>query len=58
MRCVIETREGFINVAADRLEIDQDRELLIAYDGKSIAAVCDLSVIMTAHISEKRCDNG
>lgn len=45
--------EKFINIHADRLEEDVDNNLLIAYDGKSIVACVDKSVILTAYISEK-----
>ena len=41
---------SYINVAADRMEKEED--MLYVYDGANLVAVVDVSVILSAHISE------
>lgn len=51
-RCNIVLNGGsYINVAADRMEMEEN--MLYVYDGNNLAAVVDISVILSAHISEK-----
>jgi len=51
-RCNIVLNGGsYINVAADRMEKEED--MLYVYDGNSLVATADISVILSAHISEK-----
>lgn len=51
-RCNIVLNGGsYINVAADRMEMEEN--MLYVYDGNNLAAVVDIAVILSAHISEK-----
>ena len=51
-RCNIVLNGGsYINVAADRMEMEEN--MLYVYDGNNLAAVVDIDVILSAHISEK-----
>ena len=51
-RCNIVLNGGsYINVAADRMEKEED--MLYVYDGNSLMAAVDVSVILSAHICEK-----
>lgn len=51
-RCNIVLNGGsYINVAADRME--KEENMLYVWDENSLAAVVDISVILSAHISEK-----
>ncbi len=43
-----------IHTTADRLEIDKDNNVLLAYNGEKLVAVVDLSTVMYAHITERR----
>lgn len=47
---IVLTGEKYINVAADRLEVSEN--MLYAYNGDSLVALADISIIMEAHISE------
>ena len=51
-RCNIVLNGGsYINVAADRMAMEDN--VLYVYDGNSLVAVADISVVLSAHISEK-----
>ena len=51
-RCNIVINGGsYINVAADRME--KEDCMLYVYDGDNLVAAADVSVILSAHISEK-----
>lgn len=51
-RCNIVLNGGsYINVAADRMAMEDN--MLYVYDGNSLVAVVDISVVLSAHISEK-----
>ena len=51
-RCNIVLNGGsYINVAADRMAMED--HMLYVYDGNSLVAVADISVVLSAHISEK-----
>ena len=54
-RAVIEFREGFTNIPADRMELKEigGDTFLCVYAGDVLAGVFDLSCVMKAHISEK-----
>lgn len=46
--------DGFVNISADRIE--KDDNFLIAYNGERLVGVFDLGTVMTAYLSEKRCE--
>lgn len=41
----------YINIAADRMELNDS--FILAYQGNSLVAVLDFSVVLSAHIGEK-----
>ena len=43
-----------IHTNADRLEVDRDNNMLLAFNGDSLVAVVDLSAVMFAHIAERK----
>ena len=43
-----------IHTVADRMEIDKDNNVLLAYNGEKLVAVVDLSTVMYAHIAERK----
>lgn len=42
-----------INIPADRMELDRERNCIIVYRGNDIVALADTAAIVTAHISER-----
>lgn len=45
--------EDHINIPADRMELDRERNCLIVYRGHDMVALVDTASIITAHISER-----
>ena len=43
-----------INTVADRLEVDNDNNMILAYSENKLVAVMDISTIMYAHITERK----
>lgn len=43
-----------INILADRMELDLERNCLIVYRGNDMVALVDISAVVTAHVSERR----
>lgn len=43
---------GYIHVPADRMELKDD--MIYVYSGEKLAAAVDVSVVLFAHVSEKR----
>lgn len=43
-----------IHTVADRLEVDKENNMLLAYNGNSLVAVMDISTVMYAHIITER----
>lgn len=50
--------DKYINIRADRMVEDEDNNLIKVYDGESIVACVDMSIILSAHISEQGGDIG
>ena len=51
-RCnIVLTGNGYINVAADRMKVED--HVLYVYNRDQLVAMADVSIIMQAHISEK-----
>lgn len=48
------TENRTIHTDADRLELDRDNNMLLAYNGDSLVAVVDMSTVMFAHIAERK----
>lgn len=47
---IILQQDKYINVPVDRMEVSEN--LLYVYNGKELTALVDVSVILSAHISE------
>ena len=43
---------SFINVVADRMELKEN--MIYVYDGPELVAIADISVILSARISDER----
>lgn len=43
-----------MHTVADRLEVDKDNNMLLAYNGDNLVAVVDLSTVMFAHLTERK----
>lgn len=41
-----------INIAADRMELNQDGTGILVYNGQALVGFVDLSAVVTAHLSE------
>lgn len=48
--------DGFVNVAATRMEVKDN--MLYVWNGDDLVALLDVSVILSAHISEKGDSHG
>lgn len=48
---IVLPQDKYINVPADRMEVKEN--LLFVYNGKDLTAIVDVSLILTAHISER-----
>lgn len=53
-RCVAELAEGYVNIKADRLELNRDENMIYAWNGADLAGAFDISAIMKIYISEKK----
>lgn len=45
--------ESYINIPADRMVFNQETNLVMVYNGQALVACVDVSVVITAHISDK-----
>ena len=45
--------ESYINIPADRMVFNQDRNMVMVYNGQAFVACVDVSAVITAHISEE-----
>lgn len=45
--------ESYINIPADRMVFNQDTNLVMVYNGQALVACVDVSVVITAHTSDK-----
>lgn len=43
-----------INIPADRMKLDRERNCLIVYSGNDMVALVDIASIIAANISERR----
>ena len=46
--------DSFINLEADVMRLDDERNCLLVIKGTDLVAVVDLAVVLTAHISEEK----
>ena len=46
--------DSFINVEADVMRLDDERNCLLVIKGTDLVAVVDLAVVLTAHMSEEK----
>ena len=53
-RCVAELTEGYVNIGADRLELDREWNMIYAWNGDELSGAFDISAIMKIYISEKQ----
>ena len=45
--------ESYINIPADHMTFNTDTNLVMVYNGQALVACVDVSVVITAHISDK-----
>ena len=45
--------ESYINIPADRMVFSKDTNMVMVYNGQAFVACVDVSVVITAHISDK-----
>lgn len=57
-RCVAELTEGYVNIHADRLELNREDSMIYAWNGAELAGAFDLSVVLKIYISEKHLKGG
>ena len=53
-RCVAELTEGYVNIGADRLELDREWNMIYAWNGDELAGAFDVSAVLKIYISEKQ----
>lgn len=53
-RCVAELADGYVNIRADRLELNRDVNMIYAWNGAELAGAFDISAVMKIYISEKQ----
>lgn len=53
-RCVAELAEGYVNIKADRLELNREDSMIYAWNGAELAGAFDISAVMKIYISEKQ----
>ena len=55
MKRFIATLNGgsFINIPADHMTFNTDTNLVMVHNGQALVACVDVSVVITAHISDK-----
>lgn len=46
--------DSFINLEADVMRLDDERNCLLVIKGTDLVAVVDLAVVLTAHMSEEK----
>ena len=52
--CVAELRDGYVNICADRLELNRDENMIYAWNGSELAGAFDVSAILKIYISVKK----
>lgn len=53
-RCVAEMADGYVNIKADRLELNREDSMIYAWNGSEFAGAFDVSAVIKIYISEKR----
>ena len=53
-RCVAELTEGYVNIYADRLELNREDSMIYAWNGTELAGAFDVSAVIKIYISEKQ----
>lgn len=53
-RCVAELTEGYVNIGADRLELDREGNMIYAWNGAELVGAFDVSAVLKIYISEKQ----
>lgn len=53
-RCVAELTEGYVNIHADRLELDRERNMIYSRNGAELVGAFDVSAVLKIYISEKQ----
>lgn len=46
--------EGYVNIGADRLELDRERNMIYAWNGAELVGAFDVSAVLKIYISEKQ----
>ena len=53
-RCVAELAEGYVNIKADRIELNREEAMIYAWNGDELAGAFEISAVMKIYISEKK----
>ncbi len=53
-RCVAELTEGYVNIIADRLELEREENMIYAWNGAELVGAFDVSAVLKIYISEKQ----
>ena len=53
-RCVAELADGYVNIKADRIELNREEAMIYAWNGDELAGAFEISAVMKIYISEKK----
>lgn len=53
-RCVAELADGYVNIRADRLELNRDECMIYVWNGSELVGAFDISAVLKIYISEKQ----
>ena len=53
-RCVAELADGYVNIRADRLELNREDNMIYVWNGPELAGAFDISSVYKIYISEKQ----
>ena len=51
-RCVAELTEGYVNIPADDLQYDNDKDMFFVYSDGKLVASFDVSCVLKIYMSE------
>ena len=53
-RCVAEFTERYVNIGADRLELDREENMIYAWNGAELVGAYDVTAVIKIYINEKQ----
>lgn len=53
-RCVAELADGYVNIRADRLELNRSDNIIYAWNGAELAGAFDVSALLKIYIIERK----